>query len=170
MDDETRNQIEAEVSELCAGYGWWSCDPITFYGGALKLAGQGSHLMGDVKIAFEPDADAIAEAKSAGLPDGTLETVVDILCHVSQKYGVDWQFGDDYDSPSFGTISNGKSSSQLSDLLAGFDSLYAGLKEFRESETNSASPRNSTLHKDDRKQKSDNDQDDGPHILKFPGS
>lgn len=163
MDDETRSKIEAEVSELCTGYGWFSCDPISFHDG-VKIAGNESHLMGASKLSFEIDSDDVAEAKAAGYPDGTPATLIEILCQISDKHGVDWEFTDD-ESSSFGSICNGKPSPQLVDALRSFDELYSGFGEFSSLENKwDDSAKNDNLKNDE------DDQDDGPHILKFPGS
>lgn len=151
---ELHPSIANDVTELCKGRSWVSCEPIHFYEFGPKLRG-------GVKPNFTPSAFDIASAKSEGLPDGTIANVIEGLATLSQKYGIDWEFSHDHDPGPIGFIRNGVAESRLMSQIEAFGML-AGLMS-------------GELHDDEFESlladsADDNEDGDGPpDILRFPG-
>ena len=153
VTEEFHPSIANDVTELRKGRSWVSCEPIHFYE-------FGPILRGGVKPNFAPNAFDIASAKSEGLPDGTIANVVAGLATLSKKYGIDWEFSHDHDPGPIGFIRNGIPESRLMSQIEAFG-MMAGLlsdelddEEFQSLLTDSAD---------------DNQDDEPPHILRFPG-
>lgn len=104
-DELTPDQIEAiraAAREAVAGYTWLSCEPVRFD----QI--QSSYLSGRSKPTWEsPEADA-ASAAMENLPDGTLLTMLEILCDLSHRLGVNWEIHHDHSDGPIGQIVNGE--------------------------------------------------------------
>lgn len=155
----TAEQIRATTSELCQGYTWLSCEPVSFFDAAIQ-----GKFCGASKPNFFPHPDDVASAAKEGLPDGTVTTLLEILCQLSRDYRVDWRLSHELDPRPLGFIRGGKCSSGLSDAIDGFEQLVAGMQNLGRGyaevdDSNSAAA----------EENHDDDEDDGthPHILKF---
>lgn len=83
-------EIELITKGLGAAYTWLSCEPIW-----LSRDTDG-YLSGFSKPNFDPHPEDRCSAEAQGLPDGTLRELLDGLCLISRRFGVDWQVGDDH--------------------------------------------------------------------------
>lgn len=105
VDEVTPDQkeaIRAAAHESVAGYTWLSCEPVLFH------HIQGSYLSGSSKPTWEiPELDATAAATEY-LPDGTLLTMLEILCDLSRRFGVDWEIAHDHSDGPIGRIVGGE--------------------------------------------------------------
>ena len=118
------NAVERDANAACGGRTWLSCEPIKFYPG-----GDNGHLVGGSKPNLQPHPDDAAAAARSSLPDGTTRDLIDILCQLSSKHGVDWQFSHDAGPGSIGYIRSGVCDddvlvqaeifAELGDLIAG---------------------------------------------------
>lgn len=153
VSQSIRESIEDYLDNSCEERTWLSCEPILFFGNG----GSVEHLMGGSKPNFDPHPDDIASAEKEGSPDGTLQDVVDILCQVSAQFKVDWDFSHDHDEGPVGSIINGQSDEELKNLVEGIMSMCDVFDEEFDNEV-------SDLENSDV----DQDDDEGPQILKFP--
>jgi hypothetical protein len=159
----TADQMRQATDELCQGYTWLSCEPVGFF----ELANQGK-LWGASKPNFFPHPDDVASTAKEGLPDGTVTTLLDILCQLSRDYRVDWRLSHELDPRPLGFIRGGECSSGLTDAIDGFEQLVAGMQNlgrgYAEVDVSNAGDSNAVAEENH-----DNDEDDGinPHILKF---
>jgi len=102
IDAEKRASIEAACDELCRGRTWLSCEPVLFFSGD-----DDGHIMGGSKPNFIPHPDDVDSAESEGLPDGTIQDALDVLCQLSRDHGVGWEISHDYSNGPIGLIRNG---------------------------------------------------------------
>lgn len=161
VNETTQAAVTKSLDDLCEGRTWLSCEPVGFFGD-----GSNEFLMGGSKPNFDPHPQDIADAQADGLPDGTLRDVVEILCQLSTKFGIDWQFSHDHDPGPIGFVRGGVADADLENQMAGI--LSSVHNEFG-SATNDASP-HGNLAASRRQNESENDSDnddDGPMILKF---
>lgn len=126
VSPEKEQAILDAIKTLRHGRTWLSCEP-------PSLHNHDGILSGSSKPNFMPDPDDVESAESEGLPDGTLNDLLDILCRISRQFAVDWEIShDDLDGP-LGYIRGGaceeavyarcKAISELADMLGaeGFD-------------------------------------------------
>ncbi|MGN6545981.1 MAG: hypothetical protein ACTHK7_13085 [Aureliella sp.] len=97
---ELQPEVLQAVAELARGRTWLSCEP-------PHLIDSGGMLIGASKPNFMPHPDDVASAKREGLPDGTLNDLLDILCELSHRFDVDWQISHDHSDGPLGYIRNG---------------------------------------------------------------
>lgn len=83
-------EIQLITKGLNGAYTWLSCEPIWF-----SRDSEG-YLTGFSKPNFDPHPDDRRSAEAEGLPDGTLRELLDGLCLISRRFGIDWQIGDDH--------------------------------------------------------------------------
>ena len=57
--------------------------------------------------------DDVAAVASEGLPDGTVQDLLDALCQISREYNVDWEFSHDHDPGPIGFIRHGVADDRL---------------------------------------------------------
>ncbi len=98
---ETQVAILDVARSLTKGRSWLSCEPplLRLYYGVLS---------GSSKPNFMPHPRDIASAESSGLPDGTLNDLLEILCQLSQRFHVDWEISHDYSDGPLGYIRRGE--------------------------------------------------------------
>ena len=147
VDAEKRASIEAACDELCRERMWLSCEPVCFFGGD-----DDGHMMGGSKPNFMPHPDDLASAKSEGLPDGTTQDALDVLCQLSRDHGVDWEISHDYSDGPIGLIRNGHADPEVLQQIEGFGELGNILGEFELGDAFGHPP---------------NDENDGPNIRLF---
>mgnify|MGYP001185920786 CR=1 FL=1 len=94
-----REMIEV-ANDLSGGRTWLSCEP-------PYLINENGTLVGASKPNFSPHTDDVASAKSAGLPDGTLSDVLEVLCELSRRFDVDWEISHDHSDGPLWYIRNG---------------------------------------------------------------
>lgn len=155
---EQRREIGECVSQLVRGHTWLSCEPIHF----RRDNGDG-FLSGSSKPNFDPHPDDHASAETEGLPDGTVREVLDGLCLISRRFGVDWEIGDDYIEV-IGYIRNGDLDD---DVWTAFETISTTAQWMQ--------PMSGGEHFEDSDGKEEIDpdgddfDDDGPRIIRFPG-
>ena len=152
-------KIRAAADKLTDGYTWLSCEPVTFY---EEL--DDGRLAGFCKPNFHPHPDDIASALSEGLPDGTVQEMLDVLCELSQRFRVDFELTHDETDGAAGYIRGGVCDAGLRDLIT----LFGGFAEFALEHSLDAMEEQS---KDvaDAEDSDEEDDDRGPSIIKFPG-
>jgi hypothetical protein len=154
--------IKQHAERLIDGYTWLACEPVI-----LQQQSDG-YLTGHSKPNFFPaeiDADA---AHLEGLPDGTVLTLAEVLCVLSREHGVDWDIGHDFEPDSIGCICGGVANSELMEQLETVGSIGDLLDDaFDEVESDWESEDFDLV---DPESGDDDRDDDGPRVLKFPGS
>lgn len=120
---ETRAALEARSGELCSGRSWLSCEPVGFYG-----LDEGGHLQGGCKpnFMFVPHPADVVAFDEEGMPDGTLEDALDVLCQLSHDFRVDWEISHDESHGPIGLVRHGKPDQEV---LAQIDSFASIAKE-----------------------------------------
>ena len=147
VEPATRAAIDATCAKLCRGRTWLSCEPVWFFG-----ADDDGHMMGGSKPNFMPHPDDVASAMSEGLPDGTVQDALDVLCQLSRDHRVDWEISHDDSGGPIGFIRSGQADPEVLVRIEAFASLGDILAEFGEDEPFEGPP---------------DDDDDGPRILPF---
>lgn len=87
---EVARRIIARAAQMAEGRTWLSCEPIILEQDAAGRVG------GSSKPNFMPHPDDVASARAEGLPDGTVNDLLEILCALSTQFGVDWEISHDY--------------------------------------------------------------------------
>ena len=121
---EESQAIERDAIAARGGRTWLSCEPIKFY-----RVGDDGHLVGGSKPNLQPHPEDAAAAARSSLPDGTTRDLIDILCQVSRKHGVDWQFSHDAGPAPIGYIRSGVCDDAVlvqTELFADLGDLIAG--------------------------------------------
>ena len=80
------NTLRQAASAANQGHSWLGCEPLTFFDSL-----EGGHLLGGSKPNFLPHPDDAASAARSGLPNGTVLTLMDALCQLSQAHNVDFE-------------------------------------------------------------------------------
>jgi hypothetical protein len=152
-------QIRAAADKLTDGYTWLSCEPVTFY----RELDEG-RLAGFCKPNFMPHPDDIASALREGLPDGTVNEMLDVLCELSRRFRIDFELEHDESNGVAGYIRQGECEEDLRGLISAFGSLA----EF--SLDHALGEMGHEIDDEDFDDPDDNDDDDrDPPIIKFPG-
>lgn len=120
---EKREAIFRHAEELAAARSWCSCEPLV-----LMPEPDGDHLFGCSKPSFFLDPEEVAEAEEEGLPDGTIDDLVESLRLISAEHQVDWLFSDDYEE-SVGSIIDGECDAQLQQKLREVRSLIDSMRD-----------------------------------------
>lgn len=100
VNDELASRLIAAASAASAAHTWLSCEPPI-----LQI--DDGHLLGISKPNFMPHPDDIVSAEAEGLPDGTVNDLLDLLCKWSYDFGVDWEISHDYSDGPLGYICEG---------------------------------------------------------------
>lgn len=100
VDDELASRLTAAASAARTAHTWLSCEPPI-----LQI--DDGHLLGSSKPNFMPHPDDVASAETEGLPDGTVNDLLDLLCKWSSDFAVDWEISHDYSDGPLGYIRNG---------------------------------------------------------------
>ena len=153
----TEESIEELLDRLSEGRTWLSCEPIRFFQGSNPL-------QGGVKPNFSPHPEDVAAAAEENLPDGTLQDAIDVLCVVSERFDIEWSVGHDYSPGPIGFIRNGKADASLRNAMAEITEAI-GQFDVQEAEPH-PTPQRVEMATDPQ---DEDDEDDGPAILKFPG-
>jgi len=125
VDSRKRAAIDADCRRLCEGRTWLSCEPVHF--GDVD-----GHMWGGSKPNYMPHPDDAADAALQGLPDGTVQDALNILCQLSRDHGVDWEITHDEADGPIGFIRNGQADYEVVTQLEQFASLVDVLEEYRE--------------------------------------
>ena len=149
------DRIEAMSRQLCEGYTWLSCEPPV----GFQYDPVSGDLAGFSKPNFFPDPDDAASAAAEGLPDGTVNELLDVLCELSQMFKFDWSFSHDEDPGPIGFIRRGKCDPELRSLFSAFGDLVGNMQQFG----STAGP----ARRDEVRNDDESDDDPGPMILKF---
>jgi hypothetical protein len=144
---EQEDAIRAATDTLVQGRTWLSCEPVHFYAELDE-----DRLLGGSKPNFMPHPDDVASAAREGLPDGTLRDLLEILCTLSKDFDVDWEFSHDFEPAPIGFIRRGFCDLRLRQQLDAIADLADDLPGLMDDESTS----------------DEDEDDDGPAILKFP--
>ena len=124
LTEPVTSEIEAAmldaVNTLAAGRTWLSCEPpdIRNYEGVLT---------GFSKPNFMPHPDDVAAAEEEGLPDGTVNDLLDILCELSRQFDVDWEISHEFSDGPVGFIRSGNVDDEVRMQCQAINDLAAGL-------------------------------------------
>jgi len=110
------------MSHLIKGRTWLSCEPPT-------LVNENGILCGASKPNFTPHPDDISSAKLEGLPDGTLNDLLEVLCGLSRQYDVDWEISHDHCDGPVGYIRKGVCDNDVRTQCDAFNNLADELRE-----------------------------------------
>jgi hypothetical protein len=152
--------IERATKKLVRGRTWLSCEPV------ILAHEEDGHLGGGSKPNFEPHPDDAAAAAEEGLPDGTTQDLLDILCELSREYRIDWEISHDYSGGQVGHIRNAKCDGQVRNMIRTFANFGGLLGEYLP-EFESAPACSNDTGSNRRERQAPRDEDDGPPILKF---
>jgi hypothetical protein len=155
VDEPLARQIEARCEALCEGRIWVSCEPVFLSADHLR----GGHICGGSKPNLHPQPDDIQTVQESGLPDGTFGDLIEVLCTLSSEFKIDWNLGHDFDSE-VGSIQNGTPDRELVTLVESFSEAENLLGQMPSPESRL---KDRLVHTDD------DEDDDGPNILRFPG-
>lgn len=95
-----QREVISAATDLSGGRTWLSCEP-------PYLMNENGTLVGASKPNFAPHPDDVSSAKSEGLPDGTLNDVLEVLCELSRRFDVDWEISHDHSDGPLGYIRHG---------------------------------------------------------------
>ncbi|MEZ6045238.1 MAG: hypothetical protein R3C11_06575 [Planctomycetaceae bacterium] len=148
---KTFEAMEAVNHELYLQRTWLSCEPIYLH------RKEDGYVTGSSKPTFVPDPEDAASAEAEGLPDGNVIDALNILAQLSSEFNVDWMIDDDYSEGPIGYIRDGVIDSSVKKHLSGIMAMAALEQEFEYEIMEADEP-------------AGEDDDDQPHILKFPGT
>jgi hypothetical protein len=120
VSDEMETAILKALESLRAGRTWLSCEPpfLLKYDGVLS---------GSSKPNFMPHPEDVASAEAEGLPDGTLNDLLDILCELSRQFRVEWEISHDHSDGPVGYIRRGHVDEEVRIQCETFSDLAADL-------------------------------------------
>lgn len=122
---EKEGRVFDAVKTLREGRTWLSCEPPLLH----KYDGR---VAGSSKPNFSPHPNDVASAQAEGLPDGTLNDLLDILCQLSRQFHLDWEISHDYSDGPLGYIRNGEIDDEVRAQCESFSDLAGelGMVEF----------------------------------------
>ncbi|MBI3411054.1 MAG: hypothetical protein HY040_22195 [Planctomycetes bacterium] len=158
------NAIREAAKTLIAGRTWLSCEPVDFYEDQND-----GRLLGRSKPNFLPNPDHAASAARESLPDGTVHDMINVLCELSRRFQVDWEFSHDYDPGPIGLIRAGVCEQRLREQMEAFADLGGILQEemMGDFEAQLGFPPSSPTGIFGRDSDDEADDDSGPSILPF---
>ena len=109
--------ISQHAQRLQSQYRWLRCEPVVLSHTTDGLLRGGSK---PNFVASEVDFDP---AEFGNLPDGTLMTLVEVLCELSRSHEVVWELAHDYGAESMGRIHCGVAEEALMEQLEAIDSI-----------------------------------------------
>ena len=117
---ETEAAILGAIETLRSGRTWLSCEPpfLRNYDGVLS---------GSSKPNFTPHPDDVAAAEAEGLPDGTVNDLLEILCELSRQFRVDWEISHEYSDGPLGYIRGGDIDDDVRTHCEAFNDLASDL-------------------------------------------
>jgi hypothetical protein len=147
ISDEQEAAVRRDAQELIEGRTWLSCEPV-----CLAKDQADGRLWGSSKPNFQPHPDDAAAAAAEGLPDGTVNDMLEVLCQLSRNHGLDWEFSHDDHPEPIGFIRNGVCGAELFErieTLGEMVSFIGGLEsEFSEFPGNDPFPTDDAFEKD----------------------
>lgn len=120
--------MQVAVLEASRGRTWLSCEPVYF----SRL--EDGRLWGGSKPNLRPDPDDVASAQSEGLPDGSAQDMLEVLCRVSRDFGVDWEISHDGSDGPIGFIRGGECDGDVAGQIEAFADLAEALGELTDEE------------------------------------
>ncbi|MCC9607933.1 hypothetical protein LOC68_02605 [Blastopirellula sp. JC732] len=117
VSNELSSQISSAADALCRQRQWLSCEPIRFF---AKTDG---HMKGGSKPNFSPHPDDVAAFEAIDRPDGTMLDALEVLCEISRRHAVDWEFSHDHDEGPIGFIISGECDENLLAQVEALDQL-----------------------------------------------
>jgi hypothetical protein len=124
VDSAEAEAIKRDAIAACEGRTWLSSEPVSFF---LDL--DDGYLLGGSKPNFQPHPDDADSAASSGLPDGTTNDVIDVLCQLSRDHGIDWQFSHEAAPGPIGYVRAGVCDDEVlasADMFADLGDILAG--------------------------------------------
>jgi hypothetical protein len=116
-----QREIIDSLKKHSAGRTWLSCEP-------PWLINQDGYLVGGSKPRDDFDRRDVASAKAEGLPDGTVNALLDCLCGVSAEFDIDWEISHDYSDSPVGYIRCGECDDEVRSLCQAFTDLGDDLR------------------------------------------
>ncbi|WP_186767524.1 hypothetical protein [Blastopirellula retiformator] len=117
ISDELSSQLNCAADAICREREWLSCEPISFFD---RTDG---HLKGGSKPNFSPHPDDVAAFEKVDRPDGTMLDALEVLCELSRRHEVDWEFSHDHDDGPVGYIVSGECDENLLAQIEALDQL-----------------------------------------------
>ncbi|MCO6047673.1 hypothetical protein NG895_27535 [Aeoliella sp. ICT_H6.2] len=124
VDEATTTAVKQRASSLSANRSWLSCEPLSFW------ATDDDHLEGGSKPNFMPDADPVAVAESEGMADGTAVDLLDVLCQLSQEFGITWEMSHDGEEGTVGYIRDGVCDAEVKLRVETFAQMSGNMEDF----------------------------------------
>jgi hypothetical protein len=116
VNEQVAARLAAAASAARGAHTWLSCEPPI-------LHVDDGHLLGSSKPNFMPHPDDIASAETDGLPDGTVNDLLDLLRQWSSDFAVDWEISHDYSDGPLGYIRDGVCDSAVRTQCEAFSQL-----------------------------------------------
>lgn len=116
--------IRSAAGQLNGGRTWLHSEPVSLF-----VNTSDGHLLGGSKPNFFPDAGEEAAAVASGMPDGSLQDVLEILEQLSRDYGVDWEISHDESDGPVGYVRDGVCDDDARSQIEIFASLAETLAE-----------------------------------------
>ncbi|WP_199186902.1 hypothetical protein [Blastopirellula marina] len=117
VSDALSIRLTDAAAAICRERDWLSCEPISFF------ETTDGHLKGGSKPNFSPHPNDVDSFKSQSLPDGTMLDALDVLCELSRKHKVNWEFSHDHDEGPIGFIIKGECDQNLLAQVEALDQL-----------------------------------------------
>lgn len=172
MHPATAYAVEQSADHWNSQFAWSLCEPVI-----LKQRTDG-RLVGQSDVRFECAAELVADDHS--LPEAILMTLIEVLCRLSFEHAVDWEVNDGEQTGLTGQIREGVADESLVEqieTLDGIGDLFEVIDEQDDPWVDSAAilrPRGSAptpASPNGRGAANRDDPDDeGPHLIKFPGT
>jgi hypothetical protein len=103
---------------------WLLCEPMSFF----EMPGFESKLFGASKLNLIPDPAEKAEAESYDTDKNDLEFLLDKLCEISKRFGVNWTIS--VEGAELGSIDNGVCDQAVREAVEAMASVADDLGEF----------------------------------------
>ena len=158
-------EISDDVDRLVREFVWCNCEPVK-----LKQEADG-FLAGQSSVWF--CADDVLENHFSSLPPAVLITIIEVLCQLSANHDVDWVIGHDYEVGPVGRICDGIAEVNLIEEIETLDSLGDLIDDIDRDECDIDDSGDGFEVFDDYRAATpvqDETEDDGPRLLKFPGT
>jgi hypothetical protein len=124
-----QKEIAAAADELTNGRTWLSCEPVGFWAVAHGSPDANGILRGASKPNFFPHPDDVAAAQAEGLPDGTVNDMLEVLCQLSAQFDVVWEISHDESDGPIGYIRQGKCDDQVREQCDAISDMTGGIDE-----------------------------------------
>lgn len=157
-------EIGEDVDRLVQQFDWCNCGPVK-----LKQETDG-FLAGECGAWFRTDDDL--ENPFSSLPPAVLMTVIEVLCDLSANHDVDWVIGHDYEMGPVGRICDGIADADLIEEIETLDSIGDLIEDIDRDECEADDDWRGFELRDYHAAPpvEDETDDDGPRLLKFPGT